>query len=88
MLHMQSLDVLSGDAHTARRHQAPQIRVRQRSPIFNRRAGHTRTTDQEETMSTDKDGWIEWHGKGDQLQDLREARDAVDRAIQIVEGGK
>ena len=27
-------------------------------------------------------------GKGDELQDLREARDAVDRAIQIVEGGK
>jgi hypothetical protein len=25
-------------------------------------------------------------GKGDELQDLREARDAVDRAIQIVEG--
>jgi hypothetical protein len=27
-------------------------------------------------------------GKGDELQDLREARDAIDRAIQIAEGGK
>jgi hypothetical protein len=27
-------------------------------------------------------------GKGDELQDLREARDAIDRAIQISEGGK
>ena len=26
-----------------------------------------------------------WRGKGDELQDLREARDAIDRAIQLAE---